>query len=323
MGVFVDRLTGGLDRLEDTEPPLDGPAIPLTNEEESLLSRSTDRLAIPEELFQLAELDVLYDVDNRTLWTFMRPAGRPSFTPPMLGDFEEWQRLIVKGFGPDRVPLNYLVLGSRAPGVFCFGGDLELFAQLIRDGNRDGLIQYGRRCVEILDRNIRALDLPMATIGLVQGQALGGGFEALLSFDFIIAERGSTFGLPEIKFGLFPGMGAHPLLSRKLGTALADRLILSDETYSAEQMYDMGIVHRLAEPGQGVAAVREFIASSSRRHVGVVGSRRAMRAAAPVRMSEFYEIVDLWADSALQLSDQDLKLMQRLASAQQRLARAS
>jgi DSF synthase len=295
----------------------------LTSEEESLLCRSSERLAIPEQLFKLDELDVFYDVDYRALWTFMRPMGRPSFTQPMLSDFESWQKLIVQGFGPARVPLNYLILGSRAPGVFCFGGDLELFAQLIRDGNRDGLVRYGRRCVEILDRNIRALDLPIATIGLVQGQALGGGFEALLSFDFIIAERGSSFGLPEIKFGLFPGMGAHPLLSRKLGTAMADRIILSDETYSAEQMYELGIIHRLVEPGEGVTAVREFIASSSRRHVGIVGSRRAMRTARPVAMSEFYEIVDLWADSALQLSEHDLKLMHRLANAQQRLSKAS
>ena len=51
--------------------------------------------------------------------------------------------------------------------------------------------------------------------------------DALLSFDYIIAERGATFGLPEVLFGLFPGMGAHAILSRKLGSAMADRLIVS------------------------------------------------------------------------------------------------
>jgi DSF synthase len=56
--------------------------------------------------------------------------------------------------------------------------------------------------------------LPILTVGLVQGAALGGGFEALLSFDYVVAERDATFGLPEILFGLFPGMGAHSLLSR-------------------------------------------------------------------------------------------------------------
>ena len=299
------------------------PAIPLNSDAEFLLRRAEDRLAIPRRIFELDELDVLYDADHKALWTFMRPRARPSFTPPMLADFENWQSLIVEGFGPKGAALDFLILGSRTPGVFCYGGDLELFAQLIRAGDRDGLVRYGRRCVEILDRNIRTLDLPLVTIGLVQGQALGGGFEALLSFDFIIAERGSQFGLPEVKFGLFPGMGAHALLSRKLGTAMASRMILSDEIFSAEQMYEMGIVHQLAEPQEGVAAVRDFMVKNSRRFPGMIGARRAMRIAAPVEMAEFYGIVDLWADAAMQLSDKDLKLMERLAAAQLKLALAS
>ncbi|MBW8753320.1 MAG: crotonase/enoyl-CoA hydratase family protein [Sphingomonadales bacterium] len=302
------------------------PAIPLKDDVEHLLDQSNRRLAIPDRLLNLDELDVFYDDQSQALWSFMRPKERPSFTPTMLADFEQWQALIKQHFGPDRVPLRYLILGSRAPGVFCFGGDLNLFHSLIRERNREGLAAYGYRCVEILDRNMHTLDLPMLTIGLVQGQALGGGFEALLSFDFIIAERGSTFGLPEVTFGLFPGMGAHAILARKLGAALADRIILSNETYSAEDMYDFGIVHQLAPAGEGVAAVREFIAKSDRRHAGLVNARRAMRAATPIEMAEYYRIVDLWADAALQLREQDLKLMQRLAGAQVRqamLAKAS
>ncbi len=302
---------------------IEGSAIPLNSDDEVLLRGSAGRLALPERLFALNELDVLYDAEQRALWTFMRPSNRPSFTPTMLGDFEQWQSLISAGFGPERTPLDFLILGSRYPDVFCFGGDLQLFAELIRSGDRDGLVGYGNRCVEILDRNIRTLDLPMVTVGLVQGKALGGGFEALLSFDFIIAERGSTFGLPEVMFGLFPGMGAHPLLARKLGTAMADRIILSEETYTAEQMYELGIVHALAEPGEGIAAARGFISKSNRRLAGLVAARRAMRVTAPVPMAEFYAIVELWADAALQLGDKDLRLMMRLASAQERLTKTS
>lgn len=320
----MDRLPGDLDGRNDSGPIADVPAIPLKGGDELLLGQSGRRLQISERLLKLAELDVLYDEDRKALWTFMRPSGRPSFTPPMLADFEQWQSLIAQDFGPDKIPLKFLVLGSRSPGVFCFGGDLELFHQLIRKGDRESLKTYGYRCVEILNRNLHSLNLPLVTIGLVQGQALGGGFEALLSFDFIIAERGSTFGLPEVTFGLFPGMGAHAFLSRKLGTAVADRIILSNETFSAEEMYELGIVHQLAAPGEGVSAVRDFIAKSDRRHAGVVNARRAMRVAAPIEMAEFYQIVDLWADAALQLREQDLKLMQRLANAQTRLlAKAS
>lgn len=319
----MDRQMHDLERDNADGTEGDGPALPMAESDDFLLAQSAQRLSLPERLFALEELDVLYDCDHRALWTFMRPKGRPSFTPAMLDDFEAWQGLIAQAFGPGRAELDYLILGSRAPGVFCFGGDLELFARLIRGGDRDALVGYGRRCVEILDRNIRALDLPMLTVGLVQGKALGGGFEALLSFDFIIAERGSGFGLPEVMFGLFPGMGAHPLLSRKLGTAMADRIILSGETFSAEEMYEMGIVHALAEPGEGVAAAREFMEKSGRRHSGLVGARKAMRISAPVPMEEFYGIVDLWADTALGLSEKDLKLMLRLVSAQDRLALAS
>jgi DSF synthase len=107
---------------------------------------------------------------------------------------------------------------------------------------------------------------------------------------------------------------------------MADRIIQSNDTYTAEQMYDLGIVHHLAAPGQGVEAVREFMARSDRRHAGLVNARRAMRAATPIEMAEYYRIVDFWADAALQLREQDLKLMQRLANAQARqavLAKAS
>lgn len=291
--------------------------------DDNFVAESEIHASIPEPLLALGELDVLYDNEFEVLWTYMRPEGRPSFTPTMLADFENWQRLISEGFGPGKVPLRYLVLGSRAPGVFCFGGDLRLFHKLIAARDRAGLVYYGHRCCEILHRNIHTLDIPMLTIGLVEGAALGGGFEALLSFDYIIAERGATFGLPEVMFGLFPGMGAHALLTRKLGSAMADRLIVSNQTYTAEEMYDLGIVHHLAENGGGLHACREFIKKSDRRHSGLVNSRRATKAVWHLELDELNRITELWADAALQLRDQDLKVMTRLAAAQQRLADAA
>ena len=294
-------------------------AVPLVSDED-LLTESAVHSAIPEELFGLRQLDVLYDDRNAALWTYMNPEGRPSFTPTMLEDFENWQDLIEAGFGPDKVPLRYLVLGSRSPDVFCFGGDLELFQMLIRQRDRDALVEYGHRCCKILDRNIQTLNLPMLTIGLVQGTALGGGFEALLSFDYIIAERHATFGLPEVMFGLYPGMGAHALLVRKLGAALADRIIVSNETFTAEQMYEFGIVNQLAEPGDGANAVRDFIKKSERRHAGLLGARRATKRVWQLELDELNEITEMWADTALQLKESDLKVMSRLVAAQARLA---
>jgi DSF synthase len=307
---------GGMDRSE-------GSAFALNEGDQILLAESETRLAMPDELFSLRELDVHYEQEHQTLWTYMRPEGRPSFTPTMLADFEAWQSLIAQGFGPDRVPLRYLVLGSRSPGVFCFGGDLKLFMELIEARDRDGLVRYGHRCCSILHRNMNTLDIPMLTIGMVEGSALGGGFEALLSFDYIVAERGATFGLPEIMFGLFPGMGAHALLSRKLGSAMAERLIMSNQTYTAEEMYELGIVHQLAENGDGLEACRDFIRKAERRHAGLVNARKAMKVSWALELDELNRITELWADAALQLREQDLKVMSRLVSAQVRLADAA
>lgn len=271
-------------------------------------------------LFDLGQLDVRWDRSTQTLWTFMTPRGRPSFNRAMLRDFQTWQAEIARQFGPGRESLKYLVLGSRFPNVFNFGGDLNYFAQCIEVGDRVALVEYGRACVSILHRNMLAVDLPIVTIGLVQGEALGGGFEALLSFNVLIAERSARFGLPEIAFGLFPGMGAHAFLTRKLGAARAERMILGGETWSAEEMHELGLVDRIVEDGEGERAVAQYIRANMRRHSGNVGVFRASREVDPISLDELNAIVEIWADAALRLREKDLKLMKRLVAAQTRLS---
>lgn len=269
-------------------------------------------------LFGLRQIEVSFESETGTLWSFIRPDGRPSYNPGLLGDFHDWQDGIEDVFRP-RGDLRYLVLGSRFPGVFCLGGDLDLFAGMIRRRDRGGLVGYGRSCVQILHRNTNTLGLPIVTIGLVQGDALGGGFESLMSFNVIVAERGTKFGLPENLFGLFPGMGAFSFLSRRLGVAMAEQMIRKGTVYTAEEMYDLGMVHVLCEPGEGEAAVRRYIAQTSRRHNGQCALYKASREVNPVTLDELERVVDIWADTALGLTEQDLRMMERLVAAQNRL----
>ncbi|MBV8688257.1 MAG: crotonase/enoyl-CoA hydratase family protein [Alphaproteobacteria bacterium] len=273
-------------------------------------------------LFDLGQLDVTWEAALGTLWTYMTPVDRPNFNRPMLRDFQRWQSEIRREFADPTEGLKYLVLGSRFPGVFNLGGDLDLFAGFIAAGDREGLVRYGRDCVSILHENMRRLELPIVTIALVQGDALGGGFEAVLSFNVVVAERGSRFGLPEIAFGLFPGMGAHCLLARKVGLAKAEEMMLSNRMYSAEEMHELGLVHVLAEPGQGEEAVRAYVARNGRRQSGHRGIYHASSLVDPITLDELNAVVDVWADSALCLSASELKLMKRLVEAQARLAGA-
>ena len=270
-------------------------------------------------LFSLEQLEVTWEEQTGALWTFMRPRGRPSYNPDLLEDFHAWQRGIVAAFEHRPSELKYLLLGSRTPGVFNLGGDLDLFAAKIRARDRQALVTYGESCVRILHRNMNTLGLPMITIGLAQGDALGGGFESLLSFNVIIAERTAKFGFPESLFGLFPGMGAYSLVARRVGGAFAEEMMLSGRCYSAEEMKEVGLVHVLAEPGQGVAAARDYIQRNKRRHAGARAVFQAGREVNPVPLDELDRIVQIWADACLQLSDRDLKGMQRLVNAQDRL----
>jgi len=272
-----------------------------------------------QELFRLQQLRVNFDEKAKTLWTYMSPAGRPSYNPAMLAEFHTWQNGIQGKFKDDRSALDYLVLGSRFPAVFSFGGDLHLFAQKIRRHDREALVAYGDSCVEILHRNLNGLNLPLITIGLAQGDALGGGFESLLSFDVIVAERGAKFGFPEILFGLFPGMGAYSFLARRLGSIKAQAMILSGKTYTANEMHELGIVHVLAEPGCGEEAVRAYIARNARRHNGHRAVYQAAREVDRISLKELKNIVQVWADAALRLREQDIKIMERLVQAQDRL----
>jgi DSF synthase len=96
-------------------------------------------------------------------------------------------------------------------------------------------------------------------------------------------------------------------------------MILSGETYSAEDLHAMGLVHVLAEPGEGEAAVKTYIRQNRRRHGGQCAIYRASQSASPISLQELEQIVDIWADAALQLQDSDLKLMTRLVAAQTKL----
>jgi DSF synthase len=295
------------------------PSIPSERHQELYEASIHSLSAVPSRRpFEFVDLETHFDAELETLWTYMRQRSRPSFNPSLLAEFTQWQNDIAAARS-DAMPIRYVVLGSRFPGVFSLGGDLDLFSAHIRNGDRAALVRYGRACVHILHRNMLSLDQPIITIGLVEGDALGGGFEALLSFNVVIAERGTHFGLPETNFGLFPGMGAHCFLSRRLGAARAEQMILSGRSYTAEELYELGIVHALADPGMGRAEVERYIRQNRRRHSGHCAIYEASRSVNPLPLGELEAVVDLWADAALRLSEADLKLMRRLVGAQTRL----
>jgi DSF synthase len=179
------------------------------------------------------------------------------------------------------------------------------------------LLRYAEACIEPLYLNAVHLHRPgLRTICLVQGDALGGGFECALSANVLIAERGAKLGFPEILFNLFPGMGALSLLGRRIGLAKAERVILSGRLYSAEEMYDLGAVDLLVEPGTGERAVYEHVRRENRMRNGVLGLSAARDLAQPFCRDELMDIAAVWVDAALRLEAKDLRMIERLVRRQ-------
>ncbi len=264
-----------------------------------------------------AELTPHHDAQHELMWYYMCPAARPCFSPQLLSDIRGFQEDVTRMFdSPNGAAIRYLVLASDVPGVFNLGGDLELFRQYIVARDRGGLLRYAKACIEVLYANLINLGRDLTTISLVQGDALGGGFEAALSSNVLIAERSANLGLPEVLFNLFPGMGAYSLLSRKVGGAQAERMILSGKLYAAEELYEMGVVDVLAEDGQGEMAVYDYIKRENRSWNGFHALREAKRVVNPVTYEELMRVTEVWVDAALRLTPRDLRMMERLINRQ-------
>lgn len=253
-----------------------------------------------------------YDERYRIDWCFMKATPRPCFTPALLDELAS----TFAEYRAQSFDVDYYVLASDVPGTFNLGGDLALFQHYIHTQDRAGLLAYAKNCVDSVYEMTAGMHSKTCGIVLVQGDALGGGFEAALAGDVLIAERGTRMGLPEILFNLFPGMGAYSVLSRRIGPKAAERMILSGQLYEAEELYKLGVVDRLAEPGEGVRAVYDFLEEEARRANGARALREAKRLSNPVSYEELYAITEIWVDAALNLTDRDLRMMERLVKRQ-------
>jgi DSF synthase len=267
------------------------------------------------------ELDVEYDPEQGALWCYKRASSQSCCTPELFADMLHLYRRVEHSLRGDfenqkKDKLRYFIIASRVPSVFNLGGDLGLLLRLIRTNDLDGLHNYAKSCIDTL---YTGYHLPITTISLVQGDAFGGGFEGALVSRVLIAERRAQMGLPETLFNFFPGMGAYSLLARKLGPTRAESLILSGRTYSAEELYDLGVVDVLAENGEGEKAVNTYIKKQNRANNSYQAIHKARQIFQPLNYNELMQISRLWMDAALQLSERDLRIMERFAQSQEKL----
>lgn len=248
------------------------------------------------------------------LWTSFAPdplTGLQNFTPDLVDEFQG----VIDGLRRDacvRPPLHYAVVQSRHPEYFSVGGDLHFFRECIQARQPERLYAYSMRCLNLLHGWSAQMKESLTSISLVQGRALGGGFEMALSTDYLIAEEQSTFGFPEIMFGLFPCTGAMSLLSDRIGARQAERMMTNKRIYKAAELYDMGLIDQVCARGEGELAVEQFVAVHSTRLKARLKVQASRYRHAPLNHDEGVRIVEDWVETAMQLTPDELRSLDML-----------
>ncbi|MDP6706243.1 MAG: enoyl-CoA hydratase-related protein [Alphaproteobacteria bacterium] len=150
--------------------------------------------------------------------------------------------------------VRVVVLKGAGEKAFVAGADLKQMNEMDR-ATAETRGWNGMRFHDTMRR------MPQPLVASIQGYALGGGMLIALACDIRVASTKATFGYPEIKRGIFPGMGGTVLLDRLLGPATARAICLLGDHFSAERAYQLGIVNRLTEPDELEAATADLVST--------------------------------------------------------------
>lgn len=129
------------------------------------------------------------------------------------------------------------------------------------------------------------ISCPIPTLAAVKGLCLGGAFEFVLACDFLFAEEGAQFAVPEIQLGVFPPV-ASVLLPMKCSSGLASQVILTGDRFTAETLHARGLVNHVAESGKLNEAVSSFFEKQI--HAKSASSLRTTKSAASMVITEQY-----------------------------------
>lgn len=164
--------------------------------------------------------------------TLNRPERRNAFDQVMAGELRESFDQLAE----DRSVRGVILTGAGP--VFCAGADLRWLSQ-----DRSPSADQARHDARLLAGMYRAIDeCPHPVVGLVQGNAFGGGVGLLAVCDVVVAAEEAAFTLSEVQLGLIPAVIA-PFLLRKAGDSFMRRFCLTAEPFSAAVARQFNLVH--------------------------------------------------------------------------------
>lgn len=195
---------------------------------------------------------VLERVEEFSLMTIDRPDALNALNLAIIDEFRE--RLEEVRASGSRT----LLITGRGDKAFSAGADVtELVGKSLRTHKLELL--KGQSAFNELAQ------LPIPSVAIINGYALGGGLELAMACTFRLATPNARMGLPEVKIGNVPGYGGTQRLPRLIGEARATELVLTGRMVSAEEAERIGLVNRVIEGDalqEAIAFAREFSGNS-------------------------------------------------------------
>lgn len=190
--------------------------------------------------------------------------------------------------------LGAVVVTGAGDKAFCAGADIE---EGFSGEDVARAVRLGQKVFLKISR------FPLPVIAAVNGYALGGGFELMVSCDLVVAAENAAMGQPEVNRGIMPGWGGTQLLPRLVGRQRAMELLLLGGRIRAREAGAMGLVNRVVAKGEEFGAAMEFAGRLARapRHAVKLVKDAAVRGAA-VGFEEGLEIEAENFDRALKES---------------------
>ena len=174
-------------------------------------------------------------------------------SPELLDDVDEQLRRVPRA-------ARVLLVRTDAERAFSAGANIRHFADLDGAEMWQAWLEPGQRMLDRLE------SLPIPTIAVLHGHALGGGLEIALACDLRVAAESAEIAFPETGIAALPGWGGLTRLAASVGRARALDLVLGRRRLSADEAYDWGLVSRVAAAGQldaVVAAVAAQLAAGA------------------------------------------------------------
>jgi enoyl-CoA hydratase len=187
--------------------------------------------------------------------TMNRPEAKNAINPEMLCRMADAWDFIDSD---DEIRVAIL---TGAGDAFCAGADLDkLVGSMLRGLPPED--EFEKRCREnpdvIFKGLLRSHRLTKPLIAGIEGPCIAGGTEILQATDIRVAAEGATFGISEVRWGLFPMGGSTVRLRRQIPYTLAMELLLTGDHYPAADALRMGLVGRVVPNGQALAVAREI-----------------------------------------------------------------